>query len=280
MIGEAAGGAMGTANNSYRFMGVFEGGIALLDEAVEWFMEKGGAKYKHEHGMGYPASEQDLRSLPVIGMIGRGGGPQTDWDQMLAHSISDPWWGRFDGLAENDSIHIPALHVNSWFDYGVAETLYMFNLFQQNATNQTARNNQHCIIYPTKHCCFGDASDSTGIGTLFLGDARLNNFGLYLEWCDFWLKVEDNSLIDLPKVLYYVMGKNEWRQDDEWPPDEVEYTKFYLASNSNSSIIDRGGLLSSEAPDKPTEAVIVYDPSDPAPSYKWPGAIDMTLISD
>jgi putative CocE/NonD family hydrolase len=278
MILEAAGGAIGTANDSYRFMGLFEGGIALLDEAVEWFMEKGGAKYKDEHGKGRSATYEDLSILPVTSIIERCGGPRTDFEAMLTHRISDPWWERFDGIADDDSIHIPALHVNSWFDYGVAETLHMFNLFQLNATNRTARDNQFCIIYPTEHCCFGDASEHTTVGSLQLGDARLDNFGIYLKWCDYWLKGEHNGILEMPKVRYYIMGLNEWRPSERWPLEATESANFYLDRRPSSGTSRHDGDLSPRLPSASAIDTIRYDPSDPAPSYAWPGAVDDSLI--
>ncbi|NIT59226.1 MAG: CocE/NonD family hydrolase [Aliifodinibius sp.] len=259
-------------------MGVFEGGAALLDEAVEWFMEKGGAKYKHEHGMGHHASRDDLMSLPVIGMIDRCDGPSTDWDEMPAHDISDTWWKRFNGVSDNDSIHIPALYIDSWFDYGVAETLFMCNLFQHNAPNQTSRNNQYCIIYPTKHCCFGDATDSMYVDGLFLGDARLDNFAVYLKWCDYWLKKKENSIFDMPRIQYYVMGKNVWRQADEWPPAEVVFKQFDLTGHQDASDVKVQQTLALSRGRNIDLTTIVYDPEDPAPSYAWPGEVNDDLL--
>lgn len=34
--------------------------------------------------------------------------------------------------------------------------------------------------------------------------------------------------MDESPVRYWVMGANEWRTADDWPPADVEWTSFYL----------------------------------------------------
>jgi predicted acyl esterase len=51
-----------------------------------------------------------------------------------------------------------------------------------------------------------------------------------LRWHDYWLKGIDTGVMDEPAVRYWVMGANEWRSANDWPPPEVQWIKFYLAS--------------------------------------------------
>ncbi len=51
-----------------------------------------------------------------------------------------------------------------------------------------------------------------------------------LRWHDYWLKGIDNGVLDDPPVRYWVMGANEWRTADDWPPPEVEWRPFWLTS--------------------------------------------------
>jgi len=41
---------------------------------------------------------------------------------------------------------VPALHINSWYDFGVYETLVEFRLLRTNAVSDRARNNQFAVI--------------------------------------------------------------------------------------------------------------------------------------
>ncbi|NIP35585.1 MAG: hypothetical protein GWN18_11545, partial [Thermoplasmata archaeon] len=51
-----------------------------------------------------------------------------------------------------DRFDVPALHVNSWYDLGVNETLKLFNLLRENAESERGRDHQYAIISPTDHC--------------------------------------------------------------------------------------------------------------------------------
>ena len=54
--------------------------------------------------------------------------------------------------------------------------------------------------------------------------------GEVLRWYDYWLKGIDNGIMDEPPVKYWLMGANEWRNGDDWPLPETQWTKFYLDS--------------------------------------------------
>ena len=51
-----------------------------------------------------------------------------------------------------------------------------------------------------------------------------------LRWHDHWLKGLDTGVMDEPPVKYWLMGANAWHSASDWPPPEVQWTKFYLNS--------------------------------------------------
>jgi putative CocE/NonD family hydrolase len=279
MILEAAGGAIGSANRSYRYMGLYEGGIFALAGGFNHFMSY-FAKDKNDKGSKRKEEKKVLRSLPLIDMIKKGGGPKTDWEDIVSHDLADPWWDKIGYISDKDRFNIPALHINSWFDYGVAESLYFFNLLQKNADSDLGRDNQRIIIFPTTHCDFSDVSENTKVGTLELGDARKGHFKTCLLWFDHWLNGIPNEVTDMSKVQLYIMGKNEWRGENEWPLERTIYTPLYLWSDKKKNEAyhkDRGGL-SYSIPAGETSFTYSYDPDNPAQSYKWPGTIDTAKI--
>lgn len=275
MILEAAGGAIGSANQSYRYMGLYEGGVFTLAGGFNHFMSY-FAKDKNDRGSERMERAKVLRTLPLIDMMKRGGGPKTDWEDIVSHDLTDPWWDKIGYITDKDRFNIPVLHVNSWFDYGVAESLYFFNLLQKNADSELGRDNQRIIIFPTTHCDFGDVSENTKVDTLELGDARLGHFKTCLLWFDHWLKKIRNKVTDMPNVQLYVMGKNKWREENEWPLKRTVYTPLYLCSdkkNNEKHPKNKGGL-SYSIPTGETSLSYTYNPDNPAPSYKWPGTVD------
>ncbi len=57
-----------------------------------------------------------------------------------------------------------------------------------------------------------------------------------LRWFDYWVKGEDNGVMDEPAVKLFVMGINKWKFESEWPPARTRYTKFYLQPGGGLSV--------------------------------------------
>ena len=53
---------------------------------------------------------------------------------------------------------------------------------------------------------------------------------LQLRWYDYWLKGIDNGLASEPPVKLFVMGRNEWVYEREYPLARTEYRPLYFAS--------------------------------------------------
>ncbi len=204
---------------------------------------------------------------PLAEMSNRVPGPPTDWEAFVTHGPADSWWDQFNLLTSRDTIATPGLHIGSWYDYGVTETLQYFTRFRREGADARTRDGQYVIIAPTAHCGFERATERTVVGTREVGDARFDFAGSYLRWFDHWLKGAGDALRSMPKVQYYVMGKNEWRAADAWPLPNVTFTKYYLRSDGRANSRMGTGTLSRVAPpatEKTDE--YQYDPATPVPS--------------
>lgn len=263
MIAQAAGGAVGSAGGRYRYFGIFEGGAVRLDGGVSWFMNAGVRDWD---GSGGAWTYSDMLSYLPVGKILSAAGGETDWEEYLSHPFSDPWWEEAGYITDADSFDVPALHVNSWFDYGVSESAYLFNLMQRNSTGETPARNQYLIVSPTKHCGSERATQHTRVNDLDLGDARLGLMDLYVRWFDRWLTGIDNGVTEMPKVQIYVMGSNRWRGENEWPLARTRFTPFYLNSGGSAGEAVDGGGLVPEVPNGGLPDRYRYDPDDPVPS--------------
>ena len=49
-----------------------------------------------------------------------------------------------------------------------------------------------------------------------------------VRWYDHWLKGKDTGIMKEPPITIYVMGKNEWRYEREWPLARTRWTKLHL----------------------------------------------------
>jgi len=70
----------------------------------------------------------------------------------------------------------------------------------------------------------------------------------------------------MPKVQYYLMGKNEWRQTNEWPVPGTHEQRWYLDSDGKANSRVGDGTLSLEKPGKSAVDRFIYDPASPVPS--------------
>jgi len=303
MIPQAAGSSI-----PYREFGIVNGGAIELAAAFGWFRGNGSKVFlRPPPGAGddfyaqwgeyfYPGptvSRIDFRkawrTLPLIDMLKKSGAPPTDFESVVSHTPGDSWWAERGYLLETDRFDTPALQVNSWYDFGVAETLYQFNLMRKNAVTERGRDNQFIIVSPTAHCRSETATEQTIVGERNLGDAQFDFWSIYLRWFDHWLRGIDNGVTKMPKVQIYVMGKNEWRGEDEWPLARTQFTKYYLHSDGNANSGFGTGTLSTTEPGQEPADHYVYDPGNPTPSMGGPvcctgtpdapeGAFDQTAV--
>ncbi len=271
MIPQAAGSSIGAAGNRYYYFGARKGGNVELAGGLGWFANNGN-KVRSVPRRPLPAStfRKFWGTLPLLGMVERAGGPPSDWNEIVSRELDDPWWDQFGYLKGNEKFDVPALHINSWYDFGVAETLLEFNLLRTNAVSARGRDNQFAVISPTSHCGSESATSRTIVGNREVGDARFDYFNLYLSWFDYWLKGNENGVTKRPKLMLYVMGRNLWRGEQEWPLARTRFTKYFLHSDGHANSRLGTGVLNTipgkeEPPDKYT-----YDPGSPTPSRGGP----------
>ena len=279
MIPQAAGPMQ------YRGGGGINGGAIELASIVGWFRMQGSKLYYRpppgtsredfvryagyfRTGPSLPAIDYRAiwSSLPVIDMLKKAGAPPTDYEDYVSRDLTDPWWDKTAYIKPTDRFDVPALHINSWYDYGVGETLKLFNQMRVNAESPKGRDNQFAIISPTTHCRSEVATEQTVVGRRELGDARLDHVGIYYRWFEHWLKGVDNDVTRMPRLQVYVMGKNQWRGETSWPLDGTRFTKYYLRSDGRANSRFGSGVLSEKAPAAEPADVFVSDPETPVPT--------------
>ena len=199
-------------------------------------------------------------------MVKKSGAAETDYEDYASNTPEAEYFQELDFVRADDRFDTAALYVDSWYDFAVGETLMLFNQMRESSVGQRARDNQFLIVAPTTHCSHSAAAERTIVGERDLGDARKGYVDLYLDWFDYWLKGIDNSVTDMPHVSYYLMGMNEWRSADTWPPAGTSYRKLYLHSGGRANSRLGDGLLSAAPPgDEPADR-FTYDPATPVMS--------------
>ena len=192
----------------------------------------------------------------------------SDWHNVwLDHPQDGPYWWQFNIEKFHDQIETPTYHQGAWFDIFLAGTLKNYLGMKQRARTATARRNQKLIIGPWIHG--SNNINKHVVGEFDFGPAAAKDFNqMRLPWFDYWLKGIDSGIRDEPPVQIFVMGRNQWRAEEDWPLPDTCYSNYYLHSKHSGSIDSlNDGSLSAEPPvasENPDS--FLYDPEDPVPT--------------
>jgi putative CocE/NonD family hydrolase len=244
---------------------VFYGPPPSVDRQ-EWFRSPAARLFSQGPTIDFEAYLKLVPTLPTFDILQRAGLPPSEYGQFATSLPDGEYFREKDWAQSSDTFNVPAIFMDSWYDYGPAETIEMFRLFQENAESETARKNQFLIIGPSTHCAYTEATEQTIVGERDLGDARLDFMDIQLRWYDYWLKGIENGITEMPKVRYYVMGLNTWKTSASWPPEGTRQRTWYLNSGGQSNSRNGDGLLQLAVPSQIGSDSFTYDPAFPVPS--------------
>lgn len=251
-----AGGAIGRANNSYGYFGIYENGVLALSSALGWFATSG---YKDEASAS-DVSENNvaarIHELPVIDLAARVAPHQTDYVDFVSHKPGDPWWDSYGFITDDDRFSVPTLHVNSWYDQTVRDTFELADFMRSNPAGGVSPP-QHVLIGPGNHCDFD--KDRTSVGELPISATNIDWWDYYRTWFDAWLK---GASLKLPRYRLFVLGANEWQDFEQWPPAAARTQSMFLSAGDG----EHRALVSSAVEVVDGHDTYRYDPLNPVPS--------------
>ena len=206
-----------------------------------------------------------LRAYPVLEVPeGEGLAPYfTDW---LAHPNYDDYWKQWSIEDHYAQIQVPVYGIGAWYDIFLGGTLRNYARMKNEAGSEAARRGQRLEITVGGH-----AGGPRKVGALDFGD-KLPTDGdeAMLRWYDWLLKGEANGVEKEKPVKIFVMGKNEWREEDDWPLARAKSARYYLHSSAAANGLSGNGTLSTTAPAEEKSDQYVYDPSDAVPTIGGP----------
>lgn len=198
-----------------------------------------------------------LDTMPKV--VGRKAKFYDDW---IAHPDYDDYWKPLSVEEHFGKITIPVHTFGGWFDIFSQGTLRGYVGMAQKGGSEQAKKMSRLIIGPWGH------GSSQKFGALDFGPhAHVDTNAIQLRWYDYFLKGIDNGFTSEPPVKLYVMGRNEWVGEREYPLARTQYRPMYFTSGGKANG-DRGdGRLTWEKPgDKAATDRFRYDPEDPVPS--------------
>jgi len=194
--------------------------------------------------------------------------PNATGGRMIQRTPNDPAWYKGGLYHDDEPFGVPSFWWMSWYDVSISPNLALFNHVRENAKDPEVAANQYALIAPVGHCGYRRSKEETVIGDRNMGDAKLEYEDLTYDWFDYWLKGEDNGILDrLPRVQYYMMGANEWKSSSSWPPEGTEMVTYYIDSDKGANSLYGDGRLSTVKPSDTGRDIFVYDPMNPVLSY-------------
>ena len=198
-----------------------------------------------------------------------------DW---LRHPPEDPWWNWSELRDKYSRTHAAVLNLSAWYDdnYGPegATTNYA-GLLKSREGDKDART--HLLLGPWVHGV--DNTEKTRSGEREFGSAAAIDYDeVILRWMDQYLKGIDNGVDREKAVRYFVMGRNQWREADQWPPAAREMSTFLAPGHDGTN---SGRLQTAPFDNQDSFSEFVSDPASPVVNpYDSSGAHDYRKLAD
>jgi len=200
------------------------------------------------------------------------------WQDFIDHPSNDEYW-RFSvgerpsvgtmGSGKYHLVRVPTLNITGWYDQVSQATINNY-MGMVNSGPPELRKTHHLVVGPWRH---GSNLPSKVGETDFGPTAEVDYLRIELRWFDYWLKGIENGIADEPPVSLFVMGKNSWRSESEWPPARTTTKSFYLQSDGNAAGPHGAGRLTDQGIPNASVDSFIYDPEDPVPTLGGNGSM-------
>ena len=164
-----------------------------------------------------------------------------------------------------DDVSAPSYNVVGWYDLFQKYQIEDFMFIREEA-HEPARSMSRIVVGPWGHGVFKKPPVKYKEG----GILQLPQFGRMMDFYDHLLKGMDNGVDQWAPWRIYVMGVNEWREFEEWPPEDMELTSFYFQSGGDANTAAGDGVIMRETRKGGSVDEFVYDPADPVPTVGGP----------
>jgi putative CocE/NonD family hydrolase len=190
-----------------------------------------------------------------------------DW---LAHPNYDDYWKRWSIEEHFSDINVPMLTIAAWYDIFLGGSLRNYIGVKQHGASDAARKAQRLIVVIGGH-----AGSGRKIGEVDFGpEADRDEDDIILAWYDLLFKNAHNDFASAKPVRIFVMGANQWRDEEDWPLLSARETSYFLHSSGKANSLKGDGTLTTVSPRSESSDRYIYDPENPAPTVGGPLCCD------
>lgn len=238
---------------------VRRGGALCSEPLLCWALAQASGQRPN---MFYMSDEPDWETITAIRPIREIakrvlGAPANDlWEKWTRYDEENEWWQRCNFTRNFHQVRVPMLVISGWYDgdgLGVSETWRGLTAYDVPE--------RRIILGPWAH---GPNTTRDVEGVALSDHAIIYHFDITnLRWFDHYLKNTDNGMQREKRATYYVVGENQWRTSDEWPPAESRLVPCYFGSDGHANSCNGDGVLLWEPAAKTCSDTFLYDPSLP-----------------
>jgi hypothetical protein len=190
-----------------------------------------------------------------------------DW---LAHPNYDDYWKQWSIEEHYPDIKVPMLTVAAWYDIFLGGSLRNYSGAKLHAGSDAARKGQRLLVTIGGHAGGGRKIGDVDFGTA----ADFEENDVILSWYDHLFKNVANEFSSPEPVKLFVMGVNQWRNENDWPLARARKERYFLHSSGKANSSSGEGTLSASAPRAEASDRYIYDPANPAPTVGGPLCCD------
>jgi uncharacterized protein len=190
-----------------------------------------------------------------------------DW---LSHPEDDQYWKQWSIEEHYSDIQVPMLTIAAWYDIFLGGSLRNYEGVKLHGGNEAARQRQRLLVVIGGH-----AGSGRKIGSVDFGPAaKLDEDEVVLKWYDYLFKNQPNEFSTGKRIKLFVMGANQWREEEDWPLPRARTVNYYLHSDGRANTAKGNGSLSSTPPEAERADSFRYDPTNPVPTVGGPLCCD------
>ena len=200
--------------------------------------------------------------------------PLCTWDRVIGSEVQylrdwvarphfDEYWQRCSLRGRAKDITTPSYVICGWYDLFAKSVFKHVNAVRTTSRSPDVRRHQHILMGPWVHGISRDGK----VGDLDFGkDAVISVREIQAKWFQRWLKDGAADVDNWPPLRIFVMGRNQWRNEQQWPLARTQYTPYYFHGRGEANTLEGDGTLNTNPPQAEPADHFVYDPHNPVPT--------------
>ena len=207
--------------------------------------------------------DQRVRQLPLLPFepLRRAGGLVPMFDDEVRDEVPTDRHLGMGAAHRHGDVAVPVLQLAGWYDLCLQPDLDHFTAMRGTAATEDARRLTRLVVTPWAHAAYAGTVGELDFGFRASGlllDLREDLTALHRRWFDARLRGKATGIDDEAPVKLFVMGRNRWRDEDEWPLQRARAERWHVQAD--------GGLTREPPPANAPPGIFTLDPDDPVPT--------------